>query len=96
MQIKELTMPNLKTISCVGDSITAGCFDEEGLGWVSRLSQKIAQKFPLKYLIYNFGISDNTSLDCWHTINGSIAHSRTDILIFMLELMMFALNADIN
>ena len=36
--MKQFPKIDCKTVSCIGDSITAGYYDEEGLGWVSRLS----------------------------------------------------------
>jgi lysophospholipase L1-like esterase len=43
-----------------GDSITYGAWDKVG-GWVQRLRAFIEEKYPEEHLIYNLGISGDTS-----------------------------------
>jgi len=43
-----------------GDSITYGAWDKLG-GWVQRLRTFIEEKYPQEHLIYNVGISGDTS-----------------------------------
>lgn len=77
-------MPDSKTIVCLGDSITAGYWDEEGLGWVSRLSQKIARAYPLQYGVLNAGISGDTTQSCWHNLISQVTHTAPDYLIIKM------------
>ena len=43
-----------------GDSITYGAWDKVG-GWVQRLRTFIEEKHPLEHLVYNVGVSGDTS-----------------------------------
>jgi lysophospholipase L1-like esterase len=49
MTRKLYKMPDNENIACLGDSITAGFYDEEGYGYVPRLAALIAKDFPLGY-----------------------------------------------
>lgn len=70
-----------KVVSCIGDSITAGFYDDEGLGWVARLSEKIAKECSNRYMFYNFGVANDTSIDAWNVFNTSLCKVHTSILI---------------
>ena len=69
------------TVSCIGDSITAGYYDEEGLGWVSRLSAKVAKECTKKYMFYNFGIANDTVLDALHGFHYKLENVFTSVLL---------------
>lgn len=84
LDAKDYKMFDYKTITCLGDSITAGYWDEEGLGWPSRLSQKIAKSHPYKFGIYNIGISGDTTQDGWHNMISRVPHFGTDFLVIAL------------
>ncbi len=49
-----------KTINIFGSSITWGAYDEKG-GWVSRLRSYLEQKPDNYFVVYNLGISGDTS-----------------------------------
>lgn len=78
---KTYVVPEYKNISCVGDSITAGAFDEEGLGWVGRLSQMLAKTSPPHYIVNNAGISGHTTADTWHNITSHVMHLDPELVI---------------
>ncbi|MDP9195778.1 MAG: SGNH/GDSL hydrolase family protein [Pseudomonadota bacterium] len=78
------SFPVVQQICVLGDSIAAGFFDEEGLGWASRLSQKLAREFPLQYGVQNASVSGDTTLDAWHTLNSHVTRLNPAILIIAL------------
>ncbi len=49
------------TLIFIGDSLTQGVGDEEGLGWVGRLANRINQTRELTW--YNLGVRGNTTLE---------------------------------
>lgn len=84
MSKKTYTMPDDKSIACVGGSITAGYYDEEGLGYVSRLSTLLAAQYPLRYSVYNAGISGDTVRDAWHNVISHVTHIEPSIVTFQI------------
>lgn len=55
----------IKRIGIVGDSIAHGYYDEAGLGWFTRLGQKILEKYPGEYIFNNMSQSgDNVADAC--------------------------------
>ncbi len=77
-----MKIPAFKKIVCLGDSVTAGGFDEEGLGWVARLSQLLANNGGnTYYVVHNCGVFNNTSFDAWHSFNNNVNHIIPEILI---------------
>ena len=78
-------MPDgVKSIACLGDSITQGYFDEDGLGWVARLGQLLNQDKPLSYNTRSFGIAGDTVLDAWHNLLSQVTHNNPDILVIFI------------
>jgi lysophospholipase L1-like esterase len=73
-----------KTIACLGDSITAGACDEEGLGWTARLNQLFAQRKPMDYWVQSCGISGDTVIDAWHNLIGQVRHINPEILLIKI------------
>ncbi len=51
----------MTSISIFGGSITWGAWDHEKLGWINRLRKEIEKKEGIKYLVYNRGVSGDTS-----------------------------------
>ena len=78
------TMPDVKCIACLGDSITAGYFDEEGLGWTARLRRLFSQRQPLQYHVQSCGISGDTVVDAWHNLRSQVSQINPDILIIKI------------
>lgn len=79
------TMPSgIKSIACLGDSITAGYFDEEGLGWVTRFNRLLAQNYPMQYHAQSCGISGDTVVDAWHNLLSKVTQLAPDILIIKI------------
>jgi len=74
----------VKSIACLGDSITQGYFDEDGLGWVTRLGKLLNEDKPLSYNTRNFGISGDTIFDAWHNLLSQVTHNNPDILIIKI------------
>ena len=72
---------NYKVIGAIGDSITNGYWDEEGLGWFGRLSQKIAYDFPLKYAFCNIAQSGDRVSDAYYRYSGDLMTRTIDILL---------------
>lgn len=70
-----------RTVACLGDSITAGCFDEEGLGWVARLSALLNQNTDDRFLVYNFGTCNDTVLEAGVAFASSVTKTAPEILI---------------
>ena len=70
-------------IGAIGDSITQGYFDEEGLGWFGRLSQKIAKTFPLKYGFNNMSESGDRICDAYYRLTSELTKD-CNILIFAI------------
>ncbi len=87
MSEKQIThkMPEgVQSVACLGDSITQGYFDEEGLGWVSRLGLLLNKDKRLSYNTRSFGISGDTVFDAWHNLIGQVTHNNPDILIIKI------------
>lgn len=71
-----------KAIGVIGDSITNGYFDEKGLGWFGRFSQKVAVNFPLQYGFNNMSQSGDRICDAYHRVASETSTRELDILIF--------------
>ena len=79
--MKQFPKIQCDTVSCVGDSITAGYYDEEGLGWVSRLSAKTAKECSKRYTFYNLGVGNDTTIDAWHYFGHQLENVFTSVLL---------------
>lgn len=84
MKYLDKKMPNGEMIACLGDSITAGFWDEEGLGWVGRLNLKLVEGRGFSYRTLNYGVSGDTTLSGWHNLVSNVPHACPDTLIIML------------
>lgn len=69
-------------IGVLGDSIANGYFDEEGLGWFGRISQKIAKTFPHQYGFNNMSQAGDRVCDVYHRLLSEASSREIDILIF--------------
>lgn len=78
---EKYTLPDYKKFTCLGDSITQGFWDEEGLGWVARLRQKVAKDAPCQYWFGNSGISGDTIRDAWHNLQKLMHQAPQNIII---------------
>ena len=70
-----------QVICVLGSSTANGYWDEEGLGWVNRLSMKVSKEFPYKFGFNNLAQSGDTSLDMLHRLTGEALSRDPDILI---------------
>jgi lysophospholipase L1-like esterase len=71
-----------QVICVLGSSTANGYWDEEGLGWVARLSMKVAKAYPYKFGFNNLAQSGDTSLDMLHRLSAEALSRDPDILIF--------------
>jgi lysophospholipase L1-like esterase len=83
-QITHKMPEGVQSVACLGDSITQGYFDEDGLGWVARLGQLLNKEKPLSYNTRSFGISGDTVFDAWHNLTSQVTHNNPDILIIKI------------
>jgi lysophospholipase L1-like esterase len=70
-----------QVICVLGSSTANGYWDEEGLGWVGRLSMKVAKTYPYKFGFNNLAQSGDTSLDMLHRLSAEALSREPDILI---------------
>lgn len=73
-----------QVICALGDSITNGYWDEEGLGWFGRLSQKIAKAYPYKYGFNNLAQSGDRSTDLLNRLRGEALSRSANIVIIAI------------
>lgn len=69
-----------KTIAVLGDSISNGYFDEEGLGWIARLSRKLNAEKPNGFFFCNHAISGDTIQDIYYRLGALLVKNDTDIV----------------
>lgn len=62
----------MKTIVCLGDSITAGGGLPEGRRWTARVQAELDRLAPDQYAVYNRGIGGNTTHDGLHRLGTDI------------------------
>ena len=74
-----------KIISALGDSITQGAFDESGLGWFGRLTQKVAAhslaNSGYTFCSHNMSLSGDRICDAYHRFAPECLTRDIDILI---------------
>ncbi len=70
-----------KTIICLGDSIANGYWDEHGLGWFGRLSEKIALARPGRFGFNNLAMSGDRVTDIRHRLCSEALTRNPDILL---------------
>lgn len=73
-----------EVIAALGDSITSGYFDEEGLGWFGRLSQKIAKLKMHGYGFCNISQSGDRICDAYHRMISEGASRDIDTMIIAI------------
>lgn len=73
-----------RVICALGDSITNGYWDEEGLGWFGRLSTMLAKKYPYKFGFNNLGMDGDTSFDVLYRLRGEALSRNPDILLIAI------------
>ncbi|MDR1026775.1 MAG: SGNH/GDSL hydrolase family protein [Lactobacillus sp.] len=71
-------------IGVIGDSITNGYNDEEGLGWFGRMSQKIASNFTGQFAFCNMAKSGDMVPDAYHRMAAETMTKSIDILLVMV------------
>ncbi len=72
---------SFKTIACLGDSIANGYWDDRGLGWFGRLSEKIAGSHPGKFGFNNLAQDGDRVPDIWHRLCSEVLSRRSDFLV---------------
>ena len=70
-----------KVIGAMGDSITNGYWDEEGIGWFGRLGRKILKDFPKQYGFTNISQNGDRICDAFHRLGSDALTRDIDILI---------------
>lgn len=77
-------MPQGKTLSCLGDSITEGRWDEEGKGWVGRFSEKVSAEAGFAFSVANDAVSGDCTYDLWHNLLARTSHRTLSHVIIMI------------
>ncbi|MCB1558809.1 MAG: hypothetical protein KDJ50_07820 [Alphaproteobacteria bacterium] len=72
---------NAKAIAVLGDSISNGYYDEEGLGWISRLSVLLNKNDPNGYFIRNHAVSGDRIFDVKYRLFGSVERNVDALII---------------
>jgi lysophospholipase L1-like esterase len=72
-----------QTIVAVGDSITYGMYDQEGLGgWVGRLENSLNRMYPAQsYDVVNAGINGDTSAGVLHRLTKDVISRNPGLVI---------------
>lgn len=73
-----------KVIGAIGDSITNGYWDEDGLGWFGKLSQKIAKNFPMQFGFNNMSQDGDRTCDTYHRVASEVHTRDIDILLIAI------------
>lgn len=73
--------PTCKTISVLGDSIANGYFDQDNLGWVVRLGQKLQDNNPGSTYIRNFAVAGDHITDCLARHRSQVVSNPGDCLV---------------
>jgi len=68
-----------------GDSITYGAWDKVG-GWVQRLRIFIEEKYPEEHLIYNLGVSTDTSESLLERLEFETEKIKGSTMIFIFQI----------
>jgi lysophospholipase L1-like esterase len=72
---------SFKVIACLGDSIANGYWDDRGLGWFGRLSEKIALAQPGKFGFNNMAMSGDRVTDVWHRLCHEAISRQPDYMV---------------
>lgn len=72
--------PDFKNILILGDSISDGFYDAEGLGWVGRLEKMLHADQPMGWGFQNFSLSGDRTPDVLHRLAGFLTRENTDYL----------------
>lgn len=71
----------VKCIGAIGDSITHGFYDDNNLGWFSRLGQMILAEYPGEYVFNNMSQAGDTSADATHRAVYEVLSRHFDLII---------------
>ena len=74
----------IKYICIFGASTTYGCWGREMNGWVNRLQAFLAQDKTKKRLVYNLGVSSDTTTDLLARFKNEAGARKPDIIIFSI------------
>ena len=77
-------MEKHKIICIFGDSIVWGACDSEKGGWVERLKIDLAEKSEYNTIIYNLGISGETTQELINRLNTEAKARNPDTIIFSI------------
>lgn len=70
-----------QAICALGDSITNGYWDEDGLGWFGRLSTKIVKKYPYRFGFNNLAMSGDNAGHVLQRLRMEVPARDPDILL---------------
>lgn len=70
-----------RVICALGDSITDGYWDEEGLGWFGRLTMKLGKAYPYQFGFNNIAVSGDTTADVLRRLRQEAPSRDPDILL---------------
>jgi len=72
---------NSKSIAVLGDSITNGYYDEEGLGWIARLSILLNKDEPNSYIFCNHAVGGDRIYDVKYRLFSSVERYASSLII---------------
>lgn len=73
-----------QVICVLGSSTANGYWDEEGLGWVGRLSVKLAKKYPYKFGFNNLAKAGDRSVNILHRMRVEVPWRDPDVIVIAL------------
>lgn len=76
--------PDFKNILVLGDSISDGFYDSEGLGWVGRLEKLLHADRPMGYGFQNFSLSGDRTVDALYKLAGFLTRENSDYLFLAI------------
>ncbi len=72
--------PVFKNVLVLGDSISDGFYDSEGLGWIGRLEILLHASNPLAWGFQNFSLSGDRTVDALYRLAGFLTRENSDYL----------------
>ncbi len=71
----------VKSIGIIGDSIAQGYYDDENLGYFTRIGQKILSQHPGAYVFNNMAQFGDNIADTVHRISSEILSRKFDVIL---------------
>lgn len=88
--------PFYKIIAALGDSVTNGYWDDEGIGWFGRLSKKLLKKYPRQLGFNNISQDADRIYDMYHRLGAECMTREIDILLIFCGQNDLVRSPDIN